>query len=912
MPQKAIRSWSRRSLRTRRANRLAAACSTQHPALLDTLEPRVLLAAVQGHVWLDADENGLQNNNEAGRTGVTVRLLDAANALVASATTDNNGAYSFSNLDNGQYSIEVVLPSGYLFSTKDVGADDALDSDADPLTGRTAQIALSDEQPTGDLDAGLVINYGTITGRVYDDLNANGQYNDGEPARVDQTVYVDLDNDGVLDESDPRTQTDANGQYTFARLVPGNYRVRLILPAGAYLTSPSTGSQFYMLAPGQTVTTSNFAVVRPGTISGVVFKDMNANGVKDPGENGLANWVVRLVGDASNPLNPSEQNFTTDSTGAYSFSNVLPGAYVLRLTAQSGWSQTTTDPLNVTLSSNGNLENQLIGVAQPANSIRGFAYADVNGNGIRDDGENALGGNTFYIDANNNGQKDVGERTTTANPQGEYVFADLVPGTYRVRHQPFNNNPWRVTAPAEGYYDVTTEIGQSVSGKNFLVYYPADISGTVYNDKDANGNLNDTAAGLPGITVFIDANANGILDQGETSVVTDASGNYIFNDMEYGTYLIQVVLPQVEGVFFKSPSEGKSSVTATGNVVHDRDFGLVFPTTISGTLYVDADGDSVRDEGETPLGGWVVFLDTNNNGKIDPGETQTLTDAEGKYTFTNLLPRLPDATGSEPDADETYNVRIKPHAGWRRTASGLNASDPNVQRLPLFSKEPVTQNFGLIHAASVSGYVYYDRNGDDQLTRADRPVAANWRVFVDLNGNGVWDATEPQGLTNDKGYYTITNIAAPASGETEYLVQPYMYRGWRMVNPESAREINLSAGGQAQDANFLLSDKATISGYIFRDRNQNGAYNYGERAIANWRVFIDVNNDGVWNKNTEPSLLTNAQGYFEFRSVSPGFVALRAYRYKGYKPTTGANYRPLKVTANAILTAQDFGQVPTR
>lgn len=118
-------------------------------------------------VWHDLDGDGLQDANEPGVGGVTVGLYAVANpsSPLATTTTLLNGLYSFSNVpdQNGGifYFIEFSdLPVGFSFTIQDVGADDALDSDADPLTGRTASFNHSfSTDPTWELltlDAGLV------------------------------------------------------------------------------------------------------------------------------------------------------------------------------------------------------------------------------------------------------------------------------------------------------------------------------------------------------------------------------------------------------------------------------------------------------------------------------------------------------------------------------------------------------------------------------------------------------------------------------------------------------------------------------------------------------------------------------------------------------------------------------------
>ncbi len=87
--------------------------------------------------------------------------------------------------------------------------------------------------------------------------------------------------------------------------------------------------------------------------------------------------------------------------------------------------------------------------------------------------------------------------------------------------------------------------------------------------------------------------------------------------------------------------------------------------TITGTIGDDADGDGVRDSGESASAGWKVFLDQNNNGQWDAGEPTTLTASDnpvtlqnetGTYTFTGLAPGVYTvAEVMQPDWTQTHS-----------------------------------------------------------------------------------------------------------------------------------------------------------------------------------------------------------------------------------------------------------------
>ena len=127
------------------------------PTVSATDDARVsLFAALGDRVWVDADRNGIQNQGEAGIEGVTVSLLDAAGTTLKTTATAADGTYRFSLLIPGTYYVEFALPSGHLFSPRGAGGNDALDSDVNPATGRTALITLAAGEIRLSVDAGMV------------------------------------------------------------------------------------------------------------------------------------------------------------------------------------------------------------------------------------------------------------------------------------------------------------------------------------------------------------------------------------------------------------------------------------------------------------------------------------------------------------------------------------------------------------------------------------------------------------------------------------------------------------------------------------------------------------------------------------------------------------------------------------
>jgi uncharacterized repeat protein (TIGR01451 family) len=115
------------------------------------------LASIGNFVWQDINQNGLQDIGETGIAGVTVTLQRPNGSFVANTITDSNGQYVFSNLVSGDYVIAFDIPSGYSSSTANSGANDAVDSDANAITGKTGTYTLVSGESNQTVDAGFYV-----------------------------------------------------------------------------------------------------------------------------------------------------------------------------------------------------------------------------------------------------------------------------------------------------------------------------------------------------------------------------------------------------------------------------------------------------------------------------------------------------------------------------------------------------------------------------------------------------------------------------------------------------------------------------------------------------------------------------------------------------------------------------------
>jgi cyclophilin family peptidyl-prolyl cis-trans isomerase len=98
---------------------------------------------------------------------------------------------------------------------------------------------------------------------------------------------------------------------------------------------------------------------------------------------------------------------------------------------------------------------------------------------------------------------------------------------------------------------------------------------------------------------------------------------------------------------------------------------------------------------------------------------------------------------------------------------------------------------------------------------------------------------------------------------------------------------------------------AVVTGSVFNDANNNRTRNTGETGLSNWRVFIDLDRDGVRDTN-EPSALTDASGNFRIANLTPGSYILRVTPATGFTVTVG-QAQPITLTAGATLSNRLIG-----
>ncbi|HAY3194184.1 TPA: MSCRAMM family adhesin SdrD, partial [Staphylococcus aureus] len=183
------------------------------------------------YVWEDTNKNGVQDKDEKGISGVTVTLKDENDKVLKTVTTDENGKYQFTDLNNGTYKVEFETPSGYTPTSVTSGNDTEKDSNGLTTTG------VIKDADNMTLDSGFYKTPKYSLGDyVWYDSNKDGKQDSTEKGIKDVKVTLLNEKGEVIGT----TTTDENGKYRFDNLDSGKYKVIFEKPAGLTQTGTNT------------------------------------------------------------------------------------------------------------------------------------------------------------------------------------------------------------------------------------------------------------------------------------------------------------------------------------------------------------------------------------------------------------------------------------------------------------------------------------------------------------------------------------------------------------------------------------------------------------------------------------------------------------------------------------------------
>ena len=598
---------------------------------------------IKGTIYRDGNRSGALDTDEKLYEGVTVQLRDADGTVVATTTTDADGAYSFDKLPAGTYTVTVVQ-DGPIAGLEQTGDPDATKDNA------SESITLNNDNPsTTDVNFGYV-NNNSLSGTVYRDDSRNGDQDGTEPGYSGVIVQL-LDKDGQVITT---TTTDANGRYSFDKLPDGTYSVTVVKDGELADTEQTEDPDATKDNSSEPVTLGednpfkdhiDFGYVPDYSIHGLVYRDGDRSESHGTDEKGYANQTVELRDKDGKVVATT----TTDADGAYSFEKLPAGDYTVTVVKDGALTDLdqTEDPDSTKDSASGviSLSNDHrtrtdVNFGYIANnSINGSIYRDGDRDGRKGDTEGRYSGVTVQL-LDENGTVIA---TTTTDKDGTYSFEHLSDGTYSIK---VVKDGVLADADQTGDPDTTLdnaskpitldENSPTKSDVDFGYVPNNTITGTVYRDDNRDKMIDGDEPGLERVSVqLLDEDGNVV-----QTLDTAADGTYAFQHLKDGKYTVKVVRSSAIKDYDQTEDpdatiDDTSAVYTMGpenSLQENVNFGYVPDYSIAGRVYRDADKSGSYTDGEETFEGVTVDL-IDASGTVVATATTT---ADGTYSFEKL------------------------------------------------------------------------------------------------------------------------------------------------------------------------------------------------------------------------------------------------------------------------------------
>jgi uncharacterized repeat protein (TIGR01451 family)/fimbrial isopeptide formation D2 family protein len=455
----------------------------------------------------------------------------------------------------------------------------------------------------------------------------------------------------------------------------------------------------------------------------------------------------------------------------------------------------------------------------------------------------------------------------------------------------------------------------------------ASVAGRVWLDSDADGAQDIGEPGIANVEVTLK-------DQWGTPVATaytDVNGRYLFSGVTPGNgYYVEATGGLPSGVSQTFPVGQTNNRTTTFNLVDgqiyttaDLGYRPAAGTVLFGDqVWVDANGNGVRDPGEVGLSGVSISLyrDTNGNGRYDEGVdalvATTTSAADGSYSFTGI-----------PAGSSYFVIARTPVDGGNNPLY-----NPTTATTYLFSN--VTAGTGYLTAD-----FGFQANGTTMIT-----YTISDRVWFDLNGNGTFDGGETgiPGVTVElldassrvigttataaDGTFTFSGVAG---GGADYTVRisdnggvlanytgttPYARARERAI-PNLTGSIDLTS-----TPSYGFRPTRSIGDTVFHDLDGNGVQDAGETGIAGVVVGLygDANGNGVINAGDTliGSVTTDANGRYFFAGLADASYVVSVPPLTGYTftgpgidsdPGTAGTQKGATIAGGGDVWTVDFG-----
>ena len=741
-------------------------------------------------------------------------------------------------------------------------------------------------------------------------------------------------NDGPETGTDQETELPAIVAVTETEEAPaartGSVVTPTLPPFDASVLAPTPEPAWKTLAAGS------------GSVRVFAFQDRNDNGLAEDSDPGVTGVTVCLLTEDQEAV----ASVTTGGDGMAVFENLPEGQYRIKAILPTGWGfdkkgsgenyasifgysnegEAVSDAFRV---SEGSAATAGVSLHKCLH-VTGACWYDSKSNGLYEDGEPPLPGVRIELDGEKNGL----HFETLSGVDGTWFIDRVAPAAYKLTVHVPDGMMFTRAANKNGKKNTFSREGVSVASRRL------DLND---NDSKDRQYIGFVWAGQVSGRCFLDANYNGVYDEGEEPMpgvkitairqssdeeiaVTHSGedGTYVLTGLRGNTYKMRAVLPQDGSDFTKVVKDPlgnhfaarpgrrenfwKDYVLADGEQ-REMNVGVIYPGSITGTVYLDNDFSGGLNGKEKIISGFLVTLLDEKGNKV----TSDKTSVKGKYELTDVPPG-------------NYTLSVTALKGYAFTKAGegnviLNRTNGEGYSETIsigLGDHKKNLDIGMIQPGTVTGSVFADRNdngvrddGENGLTgvtvRLMSEEGEAFRAEIGEDGNYLFDAVMPGSYWLE---YTLPENAVFARTA----------KGGNTVSGEGTGRSEAFSMKTGAEVNAPLCGALTlgrIEGIAYMDHNGDGVMTDGEETAAGLSVTLTPSRSEL----EEITVTTGEDGAFLLKDLRPDQYKLTVACTDNYvlsrtdelklPLTAGKNSQSveLPVAMGAVWSGQKLGTV---
>ena len=704
-----------------------------------------------------------------------------------------------------------------------------------------------------------------------------------EDAEPEQTVPVtETPDDGETDtpdeQNDTGDETDDAGEE------------EPTVPAGPVVTPTMPPYDLSSLAPTPEPAWKALPAGN-GSVRVYAYSDANNNGLPGDNDRPVSGVTVCLFTEDGEAV----ASAVTGGDGFAEFDSLPEGKYRIKAILPRGWAfnkkgsgEAYASLFGGTYEGEAMSDAFTVGTEEAATPgislsrclhVSGTCWFETQIDGLFENGEQVLPGVKIEL----NGERNGLHYETVSDEDGNWFIDRVAPAAYKMTVYAPDGMMFTRAANHNGRKSVIVKDGVGSASRRI------DL-----NDKESKEYqyVGFTWAGQVSGICFLDANYNGLYDEGEPPLAgvkvtaikqqkdeeaavtySGEDGTYVLTGLRANTYKMRAVLPDDGSDFTKTVSDplGNHFTARPGrrenfwkdftiSVAEQRvmNVGAIYPASVTGTVYQDDDFSGTLTGKEKIVSGYLVkLLDADGNTVV-----MDKTSVKGKYELTGV-----------PPGDYTLSVTALKGYAFTRLGEGnviLNRTNGEgySEVFHLGLKENKTgMDIGMIQPGTVRGSVFADKNDNGVRDEGENGLPG---VTVRL-------------MSEEEGEAFITEIGADGNYLFDAVMPGTYYLEYTLPeNAVFARVTNggntISGEGTGRSDSFAMSSGiemegpecgaltlGRIEGSAYMDHDGDGITSAGEEAAASLTVTLTPSRAEL----DEITATTGEDGSFVLEAIRP-------------------------------------------